>query len=119
MIGAVLDRNGLRPSRYWVTDDDRVIMASEVGVLDVPPEKIVRKGRLEPGRPSSSTPTQGRIIPDDEIKAELASLLPYQEWLDAGSCTSTTSRRSSRSCRSTARRCSSSACSATRRKTCG
>ena len=84
VIGAVLDRNGLRPSRYWVTDDDRVIMASEVGVLDVPPEKIVRKGRLEPGRTFLVDTTQGRIIPDDEIKAELASLLPYQEWLDAG-----------------------------------
>ena len=84
VIGAVLDRNGLRPSRYWVTDDDRVIMASEVGVLDVPPEKIVRKGRLEPGRTFLVDTTQGRIIPDDEIKAELAGLLPYQEWLDAG-----------------------------------
>jgi len=84
VIGAVLDRNGLRPSRYWVTDDDLVIMASEVGVLDVPPEKIVRKGRLEPGRTFLVDTTQGRIIPDDEIKAELADLLPYQEWLDAG-----------------------------------
>src|SRR5579862_784674 len=84
VIGAVLDRNGLRPSRYWVTDDDRVIMASEVGVLDVPPEKIVAKGRLEPGRTFLVDTEQGRIIPDDEIKAELAGLLPYQEWLDAG-----------------------------------
>ena len=72
VIGAVLDRNGLRPSRYWVTDDDRVIMASEVGVLDVAPEKIVRKGRLEPGRTFLVDTEQGRIIPDDEIKAELA-----------------------------------------------
>jgi glutamate synthase (NADPH/NADH) large chain len=84
VIGAVLDRNGLRPSRYWVTDDDRVIMASEVGVLDVAPEHIVRKGRLEPGRTFLVDTTQGRIIPDDEIKDELASLLPYQDWLDAG-----------------------------------
>ncbi|HTK16175.1 MAG TPA: glutamate synthase large subunit [Acidimicrobiia bacterium] len=84
VIGAVLDRNGLRPSRYWVTDDDRVIMASEVGVLDIPPEKIVRKGRLEPGRTFLVDTEQGRIIPDDEIKAELASLHPYQEWLDDG-----------------------------------
>src|SRR5438477_166529 len=84
VIGAVLDRNGLRPSRYWVTDDDRVIMASEVGVLDVPPEHVVRKGRLEPGRTFLVDTTQGRIIPDDEIKAELANMLPYQEWLDAG-----------------------------------
>ncbi len=84
VIGAVLDRNGLRPSRYWVTDDDRVIMASEVGVLDVPPERIVSKGRLEPGRTFLVDTTQGRIIPDDEIKADLASQLPYQDWLDAG-----------------------------------
>ena len=84
VIGAVLDRNGLRPSRYWVTDDDLVIMASEVGVLDVPPEKVVKKGRLEPGKIFLVDTTQGRIIPDDEIKAELAALLPYQEWLDAG-----------------------------------
>ena len=73
VIGAVLDRNGLRPSRYWVTDDDRVIMASEVGVLDVPPDKIVKKGRLEPGKIFLVDTTQGRIIPDDEIKAELAA----------------------------------------------
>ena len=84
VIGAVLDRNGLRPSRYWVTDDDLVIMASEVGVLDVPPEKVVKKGRLEPGKIFLVDTTQGRIIPDDEIKAELAALLPYQDWLDAG-----------------------------------
>src|SRR4051812_18829877 len=84
VIGAVLDRNGLRPSRYWVTDDDRVIMASEVGVLEVDPAHIVRKGRLEPGRTFLVDTTQGRIIPDDEIKDELANLLPYQDWLDAG-----------------------------------
>jgi glutamate synthase (NADPH/NADH) large chain len=82
VIGAVLDRNGLRPSRYWVTDDDRVIMASEVGVLDVPPSKIVKKGRLEPGKIFLVDTTQGRIIPDDEIKAGLAAEQPYQEWLD-------------------------------------
>jgi glutamate synthase (NADPH/NADH) large chain len=84
VIGAVLDRNGLRPSRYWVTDDDRVIMASEVGVLDVPPEKIVRKGRLEPGKIFLVDTIQGRIIPDDEIKADLAAQQPYAEWLAAG-----------------------------------
>ena len=85
VIGAVLDRNGLRPSRYWVTDDDRVIMASEVGVLDVAARarSCARAGSSRAAR-SSSTPTQGRIIPDDEIKAELADLLPYQDWLDAG-----------------------------------
>ena len=84
VIGAVLDRNGLRPSRYWVTDDDRVIMASEVGVLDVDPAKIVKKGRLEPGKIFLVDTTQGRIIPDEEIKADLAAEHPYQEWLDAG-----------------------------------
>ncbi|MGH8977922.1 MAG: glutamate synthase central domain-containing protein, partial [Acidimicrobiia bacterium] len=84
VIGAVLDRNGLRPSRYWVTDDDLVIMASEVGVLDVAPEKVVKKGRLEPGKIFLVDTKQGCIIPDDEIKAELAALLPYQDWLDAG-----------------------------------
>ncbi len=120
VIGAVLDRNGLRPSRYWVTDDDLVIMASEVGVLDVAPEKIVKKGRLEPGKIFLVDTTQGRIIPDDEIKADLAAQLPYQEWLDAGA---RTPRRPAAAvparARSTARRCSSSACSATRRRTCG
>ncbi|HVJ96655.1 MAG TPA: glutamate synthase central domain-containing protein, partial [Acidimicrobiia bacterium] len=84
VIGAVLDRNGLRPSRYWVTDDDRVIMASEVGVLDVPSDKIVAKGRLEPGKIFLVDTKQGRIIPDEEIKAELAAQNPYQDWLDAG-----------------------------------
>jgi glutamate synthase (NADPH/NADH) large chain len=84
VIGAVLDRNGLRPSRYWVTDDGLVIMASEVGVLDVPPEKIVKKGRLEPGKIFLVDTTKGRIIPDEEIKAELAAEQPYQQWLDAG-----------------------------------
>jgi glutamate synthase (NADPH/NADH) large chain len=84
VIGAVLDRNGLRPSRYWVTDDDRVIMASEVGVLDVDPAHIVKKGRLEPGRIFLVDTTQGRIIPDDEIKADLAEQQPYREWLEQG-----------------------------------
>ncbi|MCU1426148.1 MAG: gltB [Actinomycetia bacterium] len=84
VIGAVLDRNGLRPSRYWVTDDDLVVMASEVGVLDIAPEHVVRKGRLEPGKIFLVDMQQGRIVPDDEIKAQLASEQPYQEWLDAG-----------------------------------
>jgi glutamate synthase (NADPH/NADH) large chain len=84
VIGAVLDRNGLRPSRYWVTDDGLVIMASEVGVLDVPPEKVVEKGRLEPGKVFLVDTTQGRMIPDQEIKASLAAELPYQQWLDEG-----------------------------------
>jgi glutamate synthase (NADPH/NADH) large chain len=84
VIGAVLDRNGLRPSRYWVTSDDLVIMASEVGVLDVDPATVVKKGRLEPGRMFLVDTTKGRIVDDDEIKAELASAHPYQEWTDAG-----------------------------------
>ena len=84
MIGAVLDRNGLRPSRYWVTDDDIVVMASEVGVIDVEPAKIVAKGRLQPGKMFLIDTRQGRIVSDDEIKSELAALHPYGEWLADG-----------------------------------
>src|SRR5207302_7552600 len=84
VIGAVLDRNGLRPSRFWVTDDDLVIMASEVGVLDVDPAKVVRKGRLQPGRMFLVDTTKGRIVEDEEIKTELAGANPYDEWLHAG-----------------------------------
>ncbi len=80
VIGAVLDRNGLRPSRYWVTDDGIVAMASEVGVLDVDPAKVVKKGRLEPGRMFLVDTTEGRIIADDEIKSTLAAAQPYGEW---------------------------------------
>jgi glutamate synthase (NADPH) large chain len=80
-IGATLDRNGLRPARYIVTDDDRVIMASEAGVLQVPEEKIVRKWRLQPGRMLLIDLAQGRIISDEEIKAEIAGRHPYGEWL--------------------------------------
>ena len=81
-VGAVLDRNGLRPSRYWVTDDDFVVMASEVGVLDIPQEKIVEKGRLKPGRMFLIDTEEGRIVSDDEIKEHYASLRPYRQWLD-------------------------------------
>jgi glutamate synthase (NADPH/NADH) large chain len=81
VIGAVLDRNGLRPSRYVVTKDDLVIMASEVGVLDVAPEDVVMKGRLQPGRMFLVDTNQGRIVGDHEIKADLASRHPYGEWL--------------------------------------
>src|SRR5688572_8921619 len=81
LIGAVLDRNGLRPSRYYVTKDDLVIMASEVGVLDIPPERILVKERLHPGRIFLVDTAQGRIIDDDEIKAQLAAEHPYGEWL--------------------------------------
>ncbi|MFM8249938.1 MAG: glutamate synthase large subunit, partial [Acidimicrobiaceae bacterium] len=84
VIGAVLDRNGLRPSRYWVTDDDRVIMASEVGVVDIDPAKIVAKGRLQPGKMLLVDTSQGRIIGDDEIKESLAASEPYEKWLNEG-----------------------------------
>src|SRR5690606_13025155 len=84
VIGAVLDRNGLRPSRYWVTDDDLVVMASEVGVVDVDPAKVVRKGRLQPGRMFLVDTAQGRIVDDEEIKAQLAAEHPYEQWLEEG-----------------------------------
>src|SRR4051812_48467091 len=83
-IGAVLDRNGLRPSRYWVTDDGLVVLASEVGVLDLDPAAIVRKGRLQPGRMFLVDVDEHRIIEVDEIKGELAAEHPYDEWLHAG-----------------------------------
>jgi glutamate synthase (ferredoxin) len=81
VIGAVLDRNGLRPSRYYVTKDDIVIMASEVGVLDVPPENILIKERLHPGRIFLVDTRQGRIIDDEELKQTFATQHPYQQWL--------------------------------------
>ncbi|WP_336161066.1 glutamate synthase large subunit [Amycolatopsis sp. VC5-11] len=83
-IGAVLDRNGLRPGRYWVTDDGLVVLASEVGVLELDQAKIVRKGRLEPGRMFLVDTVAGRIVEDEEIKGQLASEHPYDEWVDAG-----------------------------------
>jgi glutamate synthase (NADPH/NADH) large chain len=82
VVGAVLDRNGLRPSRFWVTDDELVIMASEVGVLDIPAERVVEKGRLQPGRMFLVDTAKGRIIDDEEVKAGLADARPYQQWLD-------------------------------------
>ncbi|WP_072690422.1 glutamate synthase large subunit [Rhodococcus marinonascens] len=84
VIGAVLDRNGLRPSRLWVTDDGLVVMASEVGVLPIDPASVVRKIRLQPGRMFLVDTEKGRIISDDEIKSELAAEHPYQEWLEQG-----------------------------------
>ena len=84
VIGAVLDRNGLRPARYWVTDDGMVVLASEVGVLDVPPSKVVRKGRLQPGRMFLVDTAAGRIVDDDEIKDTLAAEHPYATWLEEG-----------------------------------
>ncbi|WP_373562877.1 glutamate synthase large subunit [Nocardioides campestrisoli] len=83
-IGAVLDRNGLRPSRYWVTEDGLVVLASEVGVLDLDPATVVRKGRLKPGRMFLVDTEEHRIIEDEEVKAQLASEQPYDEWLHAG-----------------------------------
>jgi glutamate synthase (NADPH/NADH) large chain len=83
-VGAVLDRNGLRPSRFWVTDDGLVVLASEVGVLDFPAEKIVRKGRLQPGKMFLVDIEAGRIIEDDEIKDSLADAAPYGQWLKDG-----------------------------------
>src|SRR3954454_5117750 len=83
-VGAVLDRNGLRPSRYWVTDDGLVVLASEVGVLDIDPATVVRKGRLQPGRMFLADTAEHRIIEDEEIKGELATEHPYDEWLHAG-----------------------------------
>lgn len=84
LIGAVLDRNGLRPGRYWVTDDGLVVFASEAGVLEIEPAKVVRKGRMKPGRMLLVDLEQHRLINDDEIKAQLAAEHPYAEWLEAG-----------------------------------
>jgi glutamate synthase (NADPH/NADH) large chain len=81
-MAAILDRNGLRPSRYYVTRDGLVVMASEAGVLDLPPGDIVRKGRLQPGRMFMIDTEQGRIIEDEEIKQALAAERPYRQWLD-------------------------------------
>jgi glutamate synthase (NADPH/NADH) large chain len=83
-VGAVLDRNGLRPSRFWVTDDGLVVLASEVGVLDFSPEKIIRKGRLQPGKMFLVDIEAGRIIEDDEIKQSLSTAAPYSDWLKGG-----------------------------------
>ena len=83
-IGAVLDRNGLRPGRWWQTTDGRVVLASEVGVLDIPADQVVRKGRLQPGRMFLVDTASGRIVEDDEIKAELAAEHPYADWLHSG-----------------------------------
>ncbi|HZE01207.1 MAG TPA: glutamate synthase large subunit, partial [Pseudonocardiaceae bacterium] len=84
VIGAVLDRNGLRPARYWVTEDGLVVLASEVGVLDIDPTTVVRKGRLEPGRMFLADTAAGRIVGDDEIKGQLAAEHPYADWVAQG-----------------------------------
>ncbi|GAA5522022.1 glutamate synthase large subunit [Aliifodinibius salicampi] len=82
IVGATLDRNGLRPSRYYVTSDDMVVLSSEVGVLDIPPEDVVYKDRLQPGRMLLIDTEEGRIKSDEEIKHEIAREHPYREWLD-------------------------------------
>src|SRR3984885_1944299 len=84
VIGAVLDRNGLRPGRYWVTSDGLVVLASEVGVLDIDPATVIRKGRLQPGRIFLADTATGRIVEDEEVKAALAAEHPYGAWLHAG-----------------------------------
>jgi len=84
LVGATLDRNGLRPGRYLVTDEGLVVVASEIGVLDIEPSRVVRKGRLRPGKMFLVDTAEGRIIEDDEVKAELAASEPWGEWLDAG-----------------------------------
>src|SRR5207245_1845734 len=83
VIGAVLDRNGLRPSRYVVTKDGFVVMASEVGVLDIPPENVLHKDRLQPGRMFLVDTEQGRIVGDEELKEGMSARRPYRKWLDA------------------------------------
>ncbi len=83
-VGAVLDRNGLRPSRFWVTDQGLVVLASEVGVLDIPAESVVRKGRLQPGRMFLVDIEAGRIIEDEEIKTSLSTSGSYAKWVDEG-----------------------------------
>ena len=84
LIGGVLDRNGLRPSRFWVTSEGLVVLASEVGVLDLDQSTVVRKGRLQPGKMFLVDTAQGRIVEDEEIKADLAAAAPYGEWLNDG-----------------------------------
>ncbi len=82
IAGATLDRNGLRPGRFLVTDDGLVVLASEIGVYDVAPERVVRKGRLQPGRMFIVDTAQGRIIEDDEIKSQISTLEPWGQWVD-------------------------------------
>ena len=84
LIGAVLDRNGLRPGRFWITSDGLVVLGSEAGVLDIDPATVVRKGRLQPGRMFLVDTAAGRVIEDEEVKAELAAEHPYDQWLQEG-----------------------------------
>src|SRR5690348_16727019 len=82
LVGAMLDRNGLRPARWTITTDDRVILASETGVVDVPPEMVKQKGRLQPGMMFVVDTVEGRIVDDGELKREVAGRFPYRKWLD-------------------------------------
>jgi glutamate synthase (NADPH/NADH) large chain len=82
LVGATLDRNGLRPGRYIVTEDGLVVLASEIGVVDIEPSRIVRKGRLQPGRMFLADTATGRLIDDSEIKAEIAAAEPWGKWLE-------------------------------------
>jgi glutamate synthase (NADPH) large chain len=81
-VGAILDRNGLRPARYTVTKDGFVVMASETGVVDIDPANVIRKGRLEPGRMFLVDTRRGRIVEDEEIKEQIANRKPYRAWLN-------------------------------------
>ena len=119
LIGATLDRNGLRPGRWQVTRDGFVVLASETGVLDVPPEDVVHKGRLQPGKLFHVDVEQGRIVEDGELKHEVAGQQPYGDWYRTRSCSSTTSTRSRRARWRPSRSTRASSCSATRRRTCG
>ena len=85
LMGAVLDRNGLRPSRYYITDDDRLILSSEVGVLEIPAEHILKKERLHPGKMLLVDTVKGEVLTDEEIKETYAKREPYGEWLDSQS----------------------------------
>ena len=81
-MGAILDRNGLRPGRYWLTDDGLVIMSSEAGVLDIADDKIIRKWRIQPGKIMLVDLERGRVVDDDEIKRDMTEARPYGEWAD-------------------------------------
>jgi hypothetical protein len=115
VIGAVLDRNGLRPSRYYVTKDDLVIMASEVGVLDIPPENVVHKGRLQPGRMFLVDTEQGRIVDDEEIKEARQPRSPTASgWTSTCRLDDLPSRAAGAAAPTTTRCCAASRRSATR-----
>ena len=119
IIGAVLDRNGLRPGRFWVTDDGLVVLASEAGVLDLDPATVVRKGRLQPGRMFLVDTVGGRIIEDDEIKAQLAAERPTRSGCTPASSTSRNCPSASTSCTPRCRSPAASRSSATPRRNCG